>query len=88
VLFTADASAWLDASPTSRRFRDARVDDTGYFVVEDVPPGDYYVVALREEQSLDWRDPARIEQIARDATRVSIGEGETRVVALGLTDIR
>jgi len=88
VLFTADASAWLDASPTSRRFRDARVDDTGYFVVEDVPPGDYYVVALREEQSLDWRDPARIEQLARDATRVSIGEGETRVVALGLTDIR
>jgi hypothetical protein len=88
VIFTADASAWIDASPTSRRFRDARVDDNGDFVINGVPPGEYYAIAVSEDQASNWRDPARIEQLAREATRVSVGEGEMKIVTLGVKDVR
>jgi hypothetical protein len=88
LLFTSDTQAWVDAGPNSRRFRTARSTATGLFGISDVPPGEYYVLAVPDEQSADWRDPARLDALARMATQISIAEGETKTLGLRVQDVR
>ena len=88
LLFTSDAQRWSDAGPNARRFRSARVGARGEFAIAGVPPGDYYLVAVRDDQAADWRDPATLDLLARVAEQVSIADGETRDVALRVRDIQ
>jgi len=88
LLFTTSGQAWGDAGPNSRRFRTARAGAQGEFLISGVPPGDYYVVAVPEDQAADWRDPAVLDSLARVATQVSIADGEKRSVALPVKSIR
>ena len=53
-----------------------------------MPPGDYYVVAVPEEQAADWRDPKTLEALARLATQVNIAEGEHKMIDLRLKEVR
>jgi hypothetical protein len=53
-----------------------------------VPPGDYYAVAVKDEDAADWRDPATLESLARTAVQVSIAEGEMKALTLRVQDIR
>jgi len=88
LLFNADAQSWNDAGPNSRRFRLARPNATGEFTLTAVPPGDYYVIAVPEDQAADWRAPATLDSLARAATPITIAEGEIRSVVLRPQDIR
>ncbi len=87
-LFRTDAAAWRDASLNDRRFRTARVSARGEFTIDAVPPGDYFVVAVRDEDAGDWRDPATLESLARSAAQISIIEGEMKALTLRLQDVR
>jgi hypothetical protein len=62
--------------------KSTRANARGEFGLSSVPPGDYYVIAVPEEQSADWRDPKSLEALARLATQITIGEGEHRTVDL------
>jgi len=88
LLFPADARAWLDASPGSQRFRSARPNLRGEFGITAVPPGDYFVAAVPDASAAEWRDADSLESLARIATRVSIAEGERRILALRMTSLR
>lgn len=88
ILFPTDARAWINAGPNPRRLRSARVDAQGRFGINSVPPGDYYVVAIPDGQSADWRDPLMLEALARMATQVSIAEGEHKMLDLQLREVR
>jgi hypothetical protein len=88
LLFNADAQSWNDAGPHSRRFRLARPNAAGEFTVSSVPPGEYYGVAVPEDQAADWRAPATLDSLARSATQISIVEGEFRSLVLRLQDVR
>ena len=61
LAFTTDAQAWPSAGTNARRLRSARASATGQFGISSLPPGDYYVVAVPEEDTVDWRDPAMLE---------------------------
>jgi hypothetical protein len=87
LMFTSDAQAWSDAGPHSRRFRTARTGTGGTFTIAGAPPGEYYIVAVPEEQAADWRDPQALDAFARIATRISIAEGETQTVSLRLSEV-
>lgn len=87
LVFTADGGTWADAGAGSRRFRTMRGNARGEFLFRALPPGDYYVVAVPDEQTADWRDPAVLEALARVATRVTIGDGETKTIALRLAEM-
>jgi hypothetical protein len=86
LLFTADTQAWTDAGPNSKRFRTARANLRGEFGMSGVLPGEYYVVAVPEEASTDWRDPVSLDGLARIATRITIAEGETRTIPLRVVE--
>jgi hypothetical protein len=88
VVFPTNADAWTNYSSSSRRLRNARTNAKGEFGMSSVPPGDYYVVAIPEERSADWRDPKMLETLARSATEITIVEGEHKMIDLRLHEVK
>jgi hypothetical protein len=86
VAFPTDSSMWTGFGPQPRRLRKAKVID-GKFTIRSLPAGDYWLVALREDLSVDWRwqFPERLQSWLPRATRLFLGEGETASIDLGLT---
>lgn len=75
VVFSAEAQYWR---PQSRRINAARTDQSGTYRVRNLPPGDYLMVAVDDVEQGEWFDPAYLEKVRQDATRVSISEGEKK----------
>ena len=88
IAFPTDAQSWANYGSNPRRLKSARADAQGRFGISALPPGDYYAVAIPEEQSADWRDGKTLEALSRIATRVTIGEGEHRTIDLRLREVR
>jgi hypothetical protein len=61
------------------RMRSVRASTTGAYTATSLPPGEYYVVAVPEQQSSGWQDPKRLAELAPHATRIRIGEGQTQI---------
>ena len=79
IVFPTDIEAWGSSGVAPRRLRITRVNaGTGEYAF-NLPAGDYYVIAVPDEQSADWQDVAFLEEASREAVRVRIGEGERRV---------
>jgi hypothetical protein len=51
-------------------------------IITNLPPGDYFVVALDDLASDDVRDPAFFEPLLAHATRVTLRDGEPQTVQL------
>jgi hypothetical protein len=81
LVFPSDPALW-DVGTNPRRMRLTRVMATGAYSVKSLPPGSYYVVAVPDEQSSNWTDPASLEALARDATLVDLQEGSTKTQSL------
>jgi hypothetical protein len=92
VLFPADLRSWMEGGMSSRRMRSTRLNPSATFgatyTFGNVPPGDYLVLALAEDDADDWPDPQFIEEIARFGQRVSVGEGEKKMLDLTLSKIK
>lgn len=86
--FPTDAGKWTTGGSSPRRLRSARANARGQFGLSSLPPGDYYLVALKEEPPGDWRDPASLDALARIATQVTIVEGEHRTIDLPVREVR
>ncbi|HMF95281.1 MAG TPA: carboxypeptidase-like regulatory domain-containing protein [Vicinamibacterales bacterium] len=81
VLFSQDREKWLIINPFQQI---ARPDQNGRFKISNLPPGDYYAVAV------DRLEPGRslsdfFERMRDKAAKVSLAEGEARTIALKLT---
>lgn len=73
VLFPVDPAAWTDYGRTSRRITSRIVDAKGGFSMTLPPPGEYWLVALADEDTQDWQNPARLKQLATVAERIRVG---------------
>ena len=82
LLFPTDSSRWRTYTPSARRMRSARVRDNGEFSLGSVPVGEYYLIAILDEDAADWQDPAGLDALARTATRITINEGDQKTVTL------
>jgi protocatechuate 3,4-dioxygenase beta subunit len=88
VIFPADTTAWTEFGINARRLRMARPGQNGTFMFGSPPPGDYFIVAFREEYAVEWQDPAFLEQLSRVASRITLLEGERRTVDVAFHDVR
>src|SRR5262245_19910298 len=75
LVFPTNSQSW-ESCP--RRCRSAPANQQGKFGFGSLPPGDYYVVAIPEDQSDGRRKAKRLDSLARVATRVTILEGEPK----------
>ena len=81
IAFSTEQEHWR---PQSRRITSARTDQAGAFRMRNLPPGDYFVVAVDDVEQGEWFDPAFLERVRPDATRVSVSEGEKKTQDLRL----
>jgi hypothetical protein len=87
LVFPTDPEAWGSSGLNPRRVRSTRTSRAGEYSF-NLPPGEYFAVAVPEELSAEWQDPEFLENISRGAARVTIAEGERKVQDLRPKDIR
>ena len=80
VVFPVERSAWFF---NSRRIAAVRVDAQGEYVVRNLPPGDYLVVARSDLDPLEWFNPDTLEKLTASATALRIRPDEQ--LALDIT---
>ncbi len=78
VAFAEDAARW----DTNRYVATVRPDQNGRFSVRGLPAGKYLVVAVDDVG--DAHDPEYLENLRGSAQKVTLGDGETKVVELKL----
>jgi Carboxypeptidase regulatory-like domain len=71
-----------DNALQARRARWLRPDQLGRFVVTDLSPGDYLVAAAADVDDLQWQNAAYLNRFRSAATRVVIGDGETKSITV------
>jgi hypothetical protein len=83
VVFAADPARW---TPDSRSVAVASADELGRFEVHGLPAGRYLAVALENESpQSEVTDPAFLYGLRTDATELTLGERDSRVVTLPFT---
>ena len=82
VVFSDDPQRWT--LPGSRYVSGTRPDQEGRFLVKSLPAGGYYAIAVEYLAQGEWNDPEVLERLKTNATRFSLGEGETKVLELKL----
>jgi hypothetical protein len=74
VAFSTDRSTW---AYRSRRIAAVDSDDEGRYVIRNLPPGEYRVVATTDLEPLEWFDPAVLERLLPAGLAVAISGAET-----------
>ena len=87
-LFPANRIRWVDARLGSRTFRVTRTSPTGAFNWTSVPPGDYLLVAVRDEDAGDWPDVQFLTRLASIATPIKVNANQAVKADLSLSVIR
>jgi hypothetical protein len=88
LAFPTDSTEWIETGSAPRRMRTARANRDGTYLFPALPPGEYYLVAVREDFVDDWRDPSFLQAISVAAQRVRVMEGERRTQDLKTASIR
>ena len=87
TLFPADPGQWTAWwKGYTLRTRRMIAGQTGGYVLADLAPGEYLVVATSATTS--WLDPPPLSALAPQATRVTLAEGERRTLDLTVAEIR
>jgi hypothetical protein len=84
-VFPSDSAAWTDTGGIPHRLRAIRADREGRYQTTGLPSGDYIAVAIPEEASANWQDPVILRALARVGTAVTIGDGDSKSLALKTT---
>ena len=69
----------------SRFIRSARPDQEGRFRISALPPGEYLAIAVQGLEDGQASDPEFLDAVEEQAIRVTIEDGETKSVTLGLS---
>ena len=88
LIFPTNQDGWTDYGLNPRRVRSVRTSRAGDYSAHSIPPGDYYVVAIPDDRASDWRDPAFLLSLTSVAARVSISDGDQKLVGLRTREVR
>lgn len=83
VLFSEDEGKWK--APMTRYVTGVRPNHEGRFQVKNMPPGNYYAIAVEYIPQGDWNDPEVLDRLKSRATRLSLDEGSVKTLDLKLT---
>jgi hypothetical protein len=75
LAFPSDSSLWR---PQARQIMTARPDQTGKYRIRGLPPGEYYLVTVDPAEQGEWFEPAYLDAHRAGATRVTLGDGDTK----------
>lgn len=82
LAFPTDRTGWINYGSRPRRLQSARVDQTGSYRLTGLPPGEYFVAAVRDETAGNWQQVDFLESVAGQATRIRLGAGDSQTQSL------
>ncbi len=88
LVYPTDPDAWAMSGGIPRRLRTARANAAGGYSLTGLPPGEYNVIAVKEDTVGDWQDPALLQALTRYAQQVRLVEGDRKTIDLGAAEIR
>jgi hypothetical protein len=71
LAFPVDQERWSEYGPDSRLLKSAVTSHTGAYVFENLPAGEYHLVAV-DAITEGWRDPKILERLAGQATKLVV----------------
>ena len=83
VLFPEDQDKWT--LPQNRWTASSRPDQEGQFRFNNLPPGQYYAIAVEYVAQGEWQDPEWLARAAKTASRFTLDEGATKTLDLKLS---
>jgi protocatechuate 3,4-dioxygenase beta subunit len=88
LLFPTDPRLWVDYGSSTPRIQRARTLPGGKYVIDGVPPGDYFVVAASQDLGGAWLTAAALRRLSQSALVTSLADGERRALDLRAQTIR
>jgi hypothetical protein len=88
IAFPTDPGSWIDHGSSQRRLRTTRAAKDGAYTLPFLPPGEYYVVAVKDEFVGDPYEPAFLESLVHAAQQVRLIEGDRKIQDLRTVAIR
>ncbi len=82
IVFAEDSARW---KPQTRYVTTGRPDQEGRYRIRGLPRETYLAIALDSVQQGEWADPEFLERLRARATRIALGDGETKALDLKLT---
>jgi len=88
LMFPVDPARWVDNGRSARRVRLVSASGSGAFRITAPPAGEYFLVAIPDEQSVDWQEPATLRKLSGIAVRIQVRDSATTTQALMLQKIQ
>jgi hypothetical protein len=88
LIFPADRSLWSRYGLRPSRLRGVPLAGASSFLVDGLPAGDYFAIAVSPSHLSAWQDPKFLERAAALATRFTLAWGEDRALDLQLAVVR
>ncbi len=82
VIFPVDRAQWSSGGVSPRRLVHARPSASGRYRVQDLPAGQYFIVAVDDAGAEHWQDVRMLEAMSRVAQRLVIEDGDKKTVDL------
>ncbi len=80
LIFPVDRRLWTEPAAVILRYRSVAVARDGSFTATRFSAGDYFIAVVPDAQSVDWQQAPRLEALSKTATRVTLADGEKKVV--------
>jgi hypothetical protein len=77
LVFPVDPRKWSGYGASPRTLKSALATRSGVYTINHLQPGDYYAIAVGAADIDGWRDPATLEALATQATRLTIAASDT-----------
>ena len=88
LAFPAERKYWSGEFFTPRRKASVRVTTAATYAISELPPGDYFLVAIPEVSTIEWETAAARDVLIRSATPITLGPGAVRAVDLRTAAIK
>lgn len=88
AVFPVERDQWARYGFSALRFKLVGVSNSGMYKIENIPAGQYYVVAIDSAQATRWLDPEFLVEAAKVARTVSVDWGETKTQELKVSVIK
>ena len=87
LAFPSDPERWSGYGTNPRTLKSAPASRIGVYKFDNLPAGEYFLIAIDGADTDDWTDPNNLEVLARQATRLSVA-AQPKMLDLTLKAIR
>jgi hypothetical protein len=80
LVFPADRKYWTEPAAARRRYRTTAFSTKGVATMDGLPAGEYFVLAGKSADVIDWQDAAKLDALSRRAQRITVADGDKKTI--------